>query len=199
MNIIYFFQIAITRAIIPTMAGESGTDNPKAEEESENADSYKLTEAQVRLLITERLRAVDTAPAGRQYTAFEEPNFLGRNFDRIEAGHGKDSRESRSATKAKDSPRHCKNEDGVDENEESGENAVAAESYLLSAEAHQQCSNTYQEGTLLITGQFKFMDHRDTIEHEFKDPAGQQLDDNTFKEPSSLGYFYIEAGPIAHN
>ena len=157
---------------------------------SEDADSY-LTEAHqqlARLLIPGWFRAV----AGRQDTTFEEPNFLG-HFD-IGAERGKDS------SKTKDSPRHCKNEDGVEESEESEpEPAVPAYSYL--SEARQQASNTHHEGRLLITGQFKFMDHRDTTEHyEFKDlTADQQLDD-TFKEPNSLGYYYIEAGTsITHN
>ena len=155
---------------------------------SEDADSY-LTEVHqqlARLLITGWFRAV----AGRQDTTFEEPNLWG-HFD-IGAGRGKDS------SKTKDSPRCCKNEDEVEENEESGpEPAVAAYSYL--SEARQQVSNTHHEGTLLITGQFKFMDHCDTPEHhEYKELTGQQLDD-TFKEPNSLGYYYIEAGPIAHN
>ena len=171
---------------------EKEADGPackKAEKLSENADSY-LTEAhqqldQARLLIPGWFRAV----AGRQDTTFEEPNLWG-HFD-IGAERGKDS------SKTKDSPRHCKNEDEVEENEESEpEPAVAAHhSYHLS-KARQQVS-----GRLLITGQFKFMDHRDTPEHhhEFKDLTGQQLDD-TFKEPNSLRYFYAEAGPsIAHN
>ena len=169
-----------------------------AEEESENADSYSfLTKAYqelVWLLITERFRAVDTVP-GRQDTTFKEPKFLG-HFD-IEAGIEKgSSKENRSAKKANDSPRQCKKEDrGVDENEPK---LHAAYSYL--SEARQQVSNTHQEGRLLITGQFKFMDHRDTPEHhELEEPTGQQLDDDTFKEPNSLGYFYIEAGPIAHS
>ena len=94
-----------------------------------------------------------------------------------------------------------KNVDGLDDEKEKSENAVAAESYL--SEAHQQCSSsTHQEERMLTTGRFKFMDHRDTPEHhyEFKDlTADQQLDD-TFKEPNSFGYFYIEAGPsITHN
>ena len=92
-----------------------------------------------------------------------------------------------------------KNVDGVDDEKEKSENAVAVESYL--SEAHQQCSSTHQEGRMLIMGRFKFMGHRDTPEHhyEFKDlTADQQLDD-TFKEPNSFGYFYIEAGSITHN
>ena len=153
---------------------------------SEDADSY-LTEAHqqlARLLIPGWFRAV----AGRQDTTFEEPNLWG-HFD-IGAERGKDS------SKTKDSPRHCKNEDGVEENEESEpEPAVAAYSYL--SEARQQVSNTHHEGRLLITGQFKSIDHRDTPEHHYE-LTDQQLDD-TFKEPNSLGNFYIESGPIAHN
>ena len=157
---------------------------------SEDADSY-LTEAHqqlARLLITGWFRAV----ADRQDTTFKEPNLWG-HFD-IGAERGKDS------SKTKDSPRHCKNEDEVEENEESEpEPAVAAYSYL--SEARQQVSNTHHEGRMLITGQFKSIDHRNTPEHhyEFKDLTDQQLDD-TFKEPNSLGNFYIEAGPsITHN
>ena len=170
---------------------EKETDGPackKAEKLSENADSY-LTEAHqqlARLLITGWFRAV----AGRQDTTFEEPNLWG-HFD-IGAERGKDS------SKTKDSPRHCKNEDEVEENEESEpEPAVAAYSYL--SEARQQVSNTHQERRMLITGQLKVIDHCGTPEHyEFKELTGQQLDD-AFKEPNSLRYFYIEAGPITHN
>ena len=75
--------------------------------------------------------------------------------------------------------------------------ARLAYSYL--SEARQQVSNTHQEGRMLITGHLKVIDHCDTPEHyEFKELTGQQLD-GTFKEPNSLGYFYIEAGPITHN
>ena len=165
-----------------------------AEEKIENSDSYYLTEAYqqlVRLLITEQFRAVDTAPDQQLGTAFEEaPNFLD-HFD-IKSEHGKDSsREIRPAI-TKNNPQHCKNKDEVDENEKS-ENAFAAESYL--SEAHQQFSSTHQEGRLLITGQFKVMDHHDTPEHyEFEELTGKQLD-STFEELNSLGLFYIEAGP----
>ena len=181
-----------THVLAVMVEREKEADGPvckNAEKLSENADSY-LTEAHqqlARLLIRGWFRAV----AGRQNTTFEEPKFWG-HFD-VEAGRGKDS------TKTKDSPRHCKNEDGVEEKEErEPEPAVATYSYL--SEARQQVSNTRQEGRLLITGQFKFIDHRDTPEHhyEFKDLTGQQLND-TFKEPNSFGYFYIEAGPITHN
>ena len=179
---------------------EKEADGPackKAGNLSEDADSYiyltlDLTEAhqqldQVRLPIPGWFRAV----AGRQDTTFEEPNLQG-HFD-IGAGREKDS------SKTKDSPRHCKKEDEVEENEESEpEPAVATYSYLPGA--RQQVSNTHHEGRMLITGQLKVTDHRDTPEHyEFKDLTGQQLDD-TFKEPNSLRYFYIEAGPsITHN
>ena len=162
----------------------------RREKLSENADSY-LTESHqqgVRLLIPGWFRAV----AGRQDTTVEEPNLWG-HFDIGGVERGKDS------SKTKDSPRHCKNEDEVEENEESEpEPAVAAYSYL--SEARQQVSNTHHEGRMLITGQFKSIDHRNTPEHhyEFKDLTDQQLDD-TFKEPNSFGYFYIEAGPITHN
>ena len=165
-----------------------------AEEKIGNSDSYYLTEAYqqlVRLLITEQFRAVDTAPDQQLGTAFEEaPNFL--DHFNIKSEHGKDSsREIRPAI-TKNNPQHCKNKYEVDKNEKS-ENAVAAESYL--SEAHQQCSSTHQERRLLITGQFKVMDHRDTIEHyEFEELTGQQLD-STFEELNSLGLFYIEAGP----
>ena len=165
---------------------------------SENADSY-LTEAHqqpVRLLITGWFRAVDTVPGRQLDTTFEEPKFWG-HFD-IEGGREKTNKENKSAAKTKDNPRHCKNEDGVEENEESEpQPAVAAYSYLSEA---RQVSSTHQEGRLLITGQFNLIDHCDTTEHhyEFKELTGQQLD-NTFKEPNSLGYFYIEAGPIAHS
>ena len=172
---------------------EKDADGPackNAEKLSEDADSY-LTEAHqqldlARLLIPGWFRAV----AGRQDTTFEEPNLWG-HFD-IGAERGKDS------SKTKDSPRHCKNEDGVEENEESEpQPAVAAYSYL--SEARQQVSNTHQERRMLITGQLKVIDHCGTPEHyEFKELTGQQLDD-AFKEPNSLRYFYIEAGPITHN
>ena len=85
-----------------------------------NAEKYRFTEAHqqldlARLLIPGWFRAV----AGRQDTTFEEPNLWG-HFD-IGAERGKDS------SKTKDSPRHCKNEDEVEENEESEpELAVAA-------------------------------------------------------------------------
>ena len=173
---------------------EKEADGPackKAEKSSEDADSY-LTEAhqpldQARLPIPGRFRTV----TDRQDTTSEEPKLWG-HFD-IGAERGKDS------SKTKDSPRHCKKEDEVEESEESEpEPAVAAYSYL--SEARQQVSNTHHEGRMLITGQFKSIDHRDTTEHyEFKDLTDQQLDD-TFKEPNSLGNFYIEAGPsITHN
>ena len=57
-----------------------------------------------------------------------------------------------------DSSRNCMNaEDGVDaENETSENNAVATYSYL--SEAHQQCINTQQGGSLLITGRLEVMD-----------------------------------------
>ena len=172
-----------------------------AEKLNENADSY-LTETHqplVRLPITGRFRAADTTPGRQLDTTFEEPKNLGHFY--IEAGSEKNSsKENKSAAKTKDSPRHCKNEDEVEENEESEpEPAVAAHHSYLS-EVHQQVNNTHHEGRMLITGQFKFMDHRDTPEHyEFKDLTGQQLDDDTFEELNSLGYFYIEAGPIAHS
>ena len=151
----------------------------KAEEEIGNSDSYYLTEAYQQLTITEQFGAVDTAQDQQLGTTFEEaPNFL-EHFD-IKSEHGKDSTQ------------HCKNKDEVDENEKS-ENAVAAESYL--SEAHQQCSSTHQEERLLITGQFKVMDHHDTIEHyEFEELTGEQLD-STFEELNYLGLFYIKAGP----
>ena len=177
---------------------EEADDRPackNAEKLSENADSYLKETHQplVRLPIMGRFRAVDTAP-GRQ---LEEPKILGHVY--IEAGRGKDSsKENRSATKTKDSPRRCKNEDEVEENEErEPEPAVAAYSYL--SEAHQQVSNIHHEGRMLITGKFKFMGHHDTPEHhELEELTGQQLD-VTFEEPNSLGYFYIEAGPITHS
>ena len=90
-----------------------------AEKLSENADSYLKETHQplVRLPIMGRFRAVDTAPGRQLDTKFEEPKNLGHVY--IEAGRGKDSsKENRSATKTKDSPRHCKNEDEVEENEE---------------------------------------------------------------------------------
>ena len=68
------------------------------------------------------------------YTTFEEPS-----------------------TKANDSSRNCMNAEDVDaENETSENNAVAEYSYL--SEDHQQCINTQQGGSLLITGRLKVMD-----------------------------------------
>ena len=123
---------------------EKEADGPackNAEKLSEDADSY-LTEARqeqgpVRSLIMERFRTVDTAPRRQDTTFGEEPRFCD-----IEAGHLKDS--------SKDIPRHCTNKDGVEENEES----QPAESYLSEA---PKCSSTYQGGSLIITGQFKFI------------------------------------------
>ena len=61
------------------------------------------------------------------------------------------------STKANDSSRNCMNAEDVDaENETSENNAVAAYSYL--SEDHQQCTNTQQGGSLLITGRLKVMD-----------------------------------------
>ena len=132
------------------------TDNPacklykNAEEESENADKSSYLTAG---------RFKDTAPEHEEVTCrqldttFEEPS-----------------------TEANDSSRNCMNaEDGVDAENETSENNAVAAAYSYLSEAHQQCINTQQGGSLLITGRLKVMGFVEEL-------TGQQLDNNTFKE-----------------